>query len=717
MTMNREIDLTGLRCPMPIVKLTKFIKELGAGVVFTAIADDPAFCLDIESWCQKTGHKLLRLDNSSEQLSAVIRKKGAQGEDLCKKEPEVEVAAIDPLEQLQKSVDKLDGPIASELNHLLSHARMQFTQQSQENDRLATAQADAIVNSAKIITDLETARAALSAATVSKDYVNSILNSMHDGLFVTSDTGVIETVNPAICRLSGRTADDLIGEQIEAIILQDDGQPYLLAEMLRNCDEGVHNIEALLAGPSGQKVPVLLSQGGVYGKQSNRNSVVVIVTDITELKQSTQKLIQLNEQLVDAACQAETANRAKSEFLANMSHEMRTPLNAILGFAGRLHRKSSATWEKTRIGYILEAGKALLSTIQQILDIAKIEAGRVELAIEDLDLHTAINDAIALLAPLAKEKHIGLHCQIDEQVPLQARGDGLQLRHILVNLLGNAIKFTEQGKVDLQVHLEQESKQAITLRMAISDTGIGIPTDRQKAIFEPFMQVEENTTRTHGGAGLGLAITQQLVCMMGGNISVQSQHGEGSTFSFTVVLAKQSKPAEQANIAVSQPHVAQHENSDDQQANRIAPDESQLPENHQPRVLYVEDAHLNQLLVLAILGDFDIQVDVVADGLGALDCLGKTSAYGLVLMDLQMPGIDGFETARRIRRREKQTGAHIPIVAVTACVMQGDRERVLEAGMDGYITKPIDDELLLETVSRYLGDLSLSTLADSTATS
>ena len=431
---------------------------------------------------------------------------------------------------------------------------------------------------------------------------------------------------------------------------------------------------------------------------------------IGQIGQREAEIRKLNAQMAKGVQDANEANRAKSEFLANMSHEIRTPLNAILGFSRRLLRVPFNEPVKKKIGFIADAGQSLLTLINQILDLSKVEAGKVELEITKIDLRAVINDTVAMMTSLAEEKQLALNCQFDEQIPLQLKGDGTQLRHILVNLLGNAIKFTEHGGVDLQVRLGQQSKRTITLCMDVSDTGIGIPADRQDAVFEAFTQVDGSTTRRYSGTGLGLAIARHLARLMGGNITIQSQIGEGSTFSLTLILQKPGSPSEQKKSAPTKPSPPQIVHEVEQRCDETTPSKGPSDDSAdaaQLRILYAEDTHLNQLLMTDILNSAGIQVDNVDDGATALDCLEKT-AYDLVLLDLQMPGIDGFETARQIRQREQRTGEpRIPIIAVTAAAMKGDRTTALSAGMDDYITKPIDEDLLYQAIRRYLPNFSV----------
>ena len=451
-------------------------------------------------------------------------------------------------------------------------------------------------------------------------------------------------------------------------------------------------------------------------------SSVVIVFFYVMLSRIDRQLGQTTDQLIEAKAVADAANKAKSEFLANMSHEIRTPLNAVLGFSRRLIRAPLDDSVRTQIEYIAEAGQSLLGLINQILDLSKIEAGKIQIETAALNLHALLRDVIAMMTPLSEEKHLLLDCKIDASVPLQVWGDSTQIRHVLVNLLGNAIKFTEHGRIDMRVHLDDQTEQSITLRIDISDTGIGIPADRQEAVFGAFTQVDGSATREYGGTGLGLAIARQLVRLMGGDLTVQSEIGEGSTFTFTTeltILRNQSEPASDPSELIdltsihntpASPSPPQIVRKVEQQYDKTLPEKSPSDDSmdvSQFRVLYAEDVALNRFLMTEMLNAVGIQVDNVNDGSEALGSL-KKSIYDLVLLDLQMPGIDGLETARRIRHREQRMGSsRIPIIAVTASAMKGDRKTVLDAGMDGYITKPVDEDLLYQAIQRHFPNILL----------
>jgi PAS domain S-box-containing protein len=428
--------------------------------------------------------------------------------------------------------------------------------------------------------------------------------------------------------------------------------------------------------PSGQRwfadasgAPVRDAQGRVIGG-------IAVTVDVTDRKRA-------EEALVQAKAAAEAAAVAKGQFLANMSHELRTPMNAILGMIDVALPKATDPTVQDCLQTAKGSADLLLTLLNDLLDSAKIESGKLELESAPFSLRRMLDQITRVLAVRASEKGLVFYCRLSEETPDVVMGDRTRLQQILLNLAGNAIKFTERGEVEIGLHALSHDGD-VCLEFAVRDTGIGIPPSSIEHLFQPFGQADASMSRRFGGTGLGLSISRSLVEMMGGRIRAESEVGKGSTFYFTVrlPLAKECPPDSPSAPAIPVLRAATL------------------------RILLVEDNPANQKLAAYILQDRGHTVEIAADGQEALRST-EQDRYDVILMDVQMPGMDGLEATAAIRKREEGGGRRTPIIAMTAHAMKSDRERCLAAGMDGYLSKPIDPREMVALVER-LASISLS---------
>jgi signal transduction histidine kinase/ActR/RegA family two-component response regulator len=413
------------------------------------------------------------------------------------------------------------------------------------------------------------------------------------------------------------------------------------------------------------------------------------------VRERTRELREANRELGNARDRAEAASRAKSHFLANMSHEIRTPMTAILGYADVLNDPATGAEQRAESAAILRrSGEHLMSVLNDILDISKIEAGRLAIELIDIDPANIVADVASLMRVRATSKRLELHVDFSTPIPASIRGDAVRLRQVLMNLVGNAVKFTETGSVTLRVsYLPMDPSR---LEFEIVDTGIGLTHEQQERIFKPFEQADDSMTRRFGGTGLGLAISQRLVIAMGGEIRVRSEIERGSVFSFSIPI---SMPTSQIRLMEASEAMSV---VDAALSTRVEPQAQssarQATENL--RVILAEDGADNRKLIGFYLSKAGVKLRSVEDGRQCLDAIiaarQRGESFDVVITDMQMPEMDGYALSRRLR----EEGFDLPIIALTAHAMLGDRERCIEAGCDEYLTKPVDRNALIETLAR-----------------
>ena len=524
-----------------------------------------------------------------------------------------------------------------------------------------------------------------------KRFADTIIDSIAGVFYVLDNQGRFVRWNRLLEEITGLTAEMLRGSDALQVIFAADRQ--LVAAKIREVfEKGQAEVEARMLGKDGVR------EFWFTGRRMDFGPISYLVgsgTDITDRKEMerevrrarddlevrvqerTAELARANVQLSRAENGAEAASRAKSTFLANMSHEIRTPLNAVIGMTELVLKGQLSVQQRELLEMVRDSGEALLAVIHGILDISKIEAGKLTLDLRAFDLRESLGNTMKSFAAAAQQRGLELACLIHTEVPRMVVGDYHRLRQVVVNLVGNALKFTERGEVRLEVLRESCSEEDVVLHFIVADTGIGVPPEKQSAIFEMFEQADASTTRRHGGTGLGLAIATGLVGLMDGRIWVESEVGRGSRFHFVVGLGL----------------------TDNQPADPPPPEQPRL---RGLRVLVVEDSLVNQKLAAGLLEGQGHKVTVVNNGRAAIEAC-QAEPFDMVLMDVQMPEMDGLEATRNIRARERHSGTHIPIIAMTAHAMKGDREQCLAAGMDGYVAKPIHFSELFGAIAGLLG--------------
>jgi PAS domain S-box-containing protein len=512
-------------------------------------------------------------------------------------------------------------------------------------------------------------------------YARSLIEASLDPLVTVSTEGKITDMNEALANITGVTREKLTGTDFFDYFTE----PQKAREIYQEVFAKGFVADYPLTIRDGKLTDVLFN-GSVYKDESgNVLGAVIVARDITEQKRTEKELTEakvfaelatgIAEQAKNkaemATQTAEDAVKAKQQFLSNMSHEIRTPMNAIIGFTKVLLKTEVSAKQKEYLTAIKMSGDALIVLINDILDLAKVDAGKMTFEQTPFKLALSIAAMLHMFEPKIQEKNLELVKEYDNRIPEVLLGDPVRLHQIILNLVSNAVKFTTKGKITVSVHLLDEDEEKVTIEFAVTDTGIGIPENKIEKIFENFQQASSRTSRLYGGTGLGLSIVKQLVEPQGGSIRVKSKIDEGSVFSFILNFEKTNAKVE-AEIEMLEL---------DEEIKNI-------------KVLVVEDIALNQLLMKTLLDDFGFEQDIAVNGKIAVEKL-KTKSYDVILMDLQMPEMNGFEATEYIR---KTMNSDIPIIALTADVTTVDLAKCKAVGMNDYIAKPVDERILYSKI-------------------
>jgi len=514
-----------------------------------------------------------------------------------------------------------------------------------------------------------------------------------EGIFCSTPDGKLLNGNRALAEIMGfEFPEEMLasGERIDKFYENPDHRKVFVETV--SCQEVVREFETRFVDREGVPHDVAINARAIRNDAGQVTQIEGTMLDITRRKAA--------EELRREKEAAEAANVAKSLFLANMSHEIRTPLNAILGFTDQLLHSRACNDPAVRREYleiINNSGEHLLALINDILDLSKIDAGRMEIELVDCSIQQIVSEVLSTLRVRSQEKGLDLRCTWPDGVPDRIRTDPARLKQLIFNLVGNAIKFTTTGYVSLDVQFDRTAQKP-RMQVRIEDTGVGIPKAKLESIFDPFVQADCSVTREFGGTGLGLAISRRIADALGGTLNVDSEVGRGSVFLVEIPVG-----------ALDGVTFAEECISDAVAAS--TPTETRTPDTLPPmHVLLVEDGETNRRLIQLILGEAGVQVTTAENGRLGVE-RAEHEDYDVILMDMQMPVMDGYQASTRIR----QLGLATPIVALTAHAMKGDREKCLQAGCSDYLTKPIRAEALLKCLRRYAPDDSTNPNASATS--
>jgi chemotaxis methyl-accepting protein methylase/signal transduction histidine kinase/chemotaxis response regulator CheB len=578
------------------------------------------------------------------------------------------------------------------------------------NEELETSKEEIESTNEELITTNQELQARIQQVEELYNYYETILSTIYAPMLILDRDMRVKSTNKSFCKLFNITEAKSKGVSLFNLNNRQWNIPEL-RDLLHDVifkNETFQNFEAVLNLPLAGKKTLLLNAHPIVHQSNNEELIVLTISDITQVKELARdlrekekkvleielemekrasiKIKKINIELVEAKKNAdlkteiaENAVKSKQQFLSNMSHEIRTPMNAIIGFTNVVLKTQLNESQKEYIDAIKASGDALISLINDILDIAKVDAGKMTFEQIPFNVSQSISAILQLFEIKILEKNLELITDYDTSIPEILVGDPLRLRQIILNLLGNAVKFTHTGKLTVNVRRLKEDEKNASIEFTITDTGIGIPASKLKKVFNSFEQAAGETSRSYGGSGLGLAIVKQLVELQGGTVIVKSELGVGSTFGFVMEFERVALNTELGKNNEPEPL------KKDSLLKRV-------------KVLVAEDIALNQLLIKLILTDFAFDFDIVNNGKLAIDQLEK-NAYDIVLMDLQMPEMNGYEATEYIRN---EMNSHIPIIALTADVTSMDDEKCRALGMTDYISKPVDEKLLYNMIVRHI---------------
>jgi len=535
----------------------------------------------------------------------------------------------------------------------------------------------------------------------------SIFDNSFDGIFQSTIEGKFITVNPALIKLLGYgSKEELLNLDIRKDVYKYSEERDIVIKRLKENGE-IRNYRILLKRKDGSDVIVKLSVRLAVNSETDQIYFEGNIQDISNQVVAEKKRVEVEKELREEktksdklAQEAIRSNEIKSQFLANMSHEIRTPMNGIIGYLTLAEQVNHNNKDEMKqfIVSAKQSAESLLEIINDILDLSKIESGKVELEEKNFDLNEIIENALSLLSVKINEKGLKIIKDIHISSSIDLIGDPTRIRQIYLNLISNAVKFTEKGEIIIHVESQKSEENRMKIYSFIKDSGIGIPIDKQGTLFKPFSQVDSSHTRKYGGTGLGLAISKEFINMMGGNISIESEEGKGSKFKFTMNL----KAQQNINNLKTNRNLNNNYNftAEKMETKNILYQEELKKKRSKQKLLLAEDNIINQKVAVRLLNNAGYYVDTVDNGLKAVDAV-KNDSYSLVLMDIQMPEMDGLTASSEIRKLNSSK-KDIPIIAITAHALAGDKEKCLAIGMNDYITKPIIANLMIETIDKFL---------------